>query len=59
MLVEHLSSPTVYSSTRNKLAGNRDLDRDASASSDERTLHGLRFFQVEDKVSDKGLASVG
>lgn len=29
-----------------QLAGQRDENRDASASSDEATAHGLRFFQV-------------
>ena len=36
------------------LAGNADNDRDASASSDEGTPHGLRFFQVEEILSDSG-----
>jgi hypothetical protein len=29
-----------------QLGGKRDLNRDASASSDEATAHGLRFFEV-------------
>jgi len=37
-----------------ELGGNRDLSRDASASSDEGTAHGLRFFQVEEVISDNG-----
>jgi hypothetical protein len=37
-----------------KLVGNRDNDRDASASSDEGTPHGLRFFQVERIATDAG-----
>jgi len=37
-----------------QLGGNRDLRRDASASSDEGTPHGLRFFQVEEVPSDEG-----
>ena len=36
------------------LAGYRDDNRDASASSDEGTPHGLRFFQVNEIVSDSG-----
>ncbi|HEY4900438.1 MAG TPA: hypothetical protein VIH91_06420 [Terriglobales bacterium] len=36
------------------LAGYRDDDRDASASSDEGAPHGLRFFQVNEIVSDSG-----
>ena len=36
------------------LAGYRDNDRDASASSDEGTANGLRFFQVNEIVSDSG-----
>ena len=36
------------------LGGNRDLRRDASASSDEGTPHGLRFFQVEELLADQG-----
>ena len=37
-----------------ELGGNRDLRRDASASSDEGTPHGLRFFQVEEILADQG-----
>jgi hypothetical protein len=37
-----------------ELAGNRDNRRDASASSDEGTPHGLRFFQVENILADQG-----
>jgi hypothetical protein len=37
-----------------QLAGYRDNNRDASASSDEGTVHGMRFFQVEDIVSQAG-----
>jgi hypothetical protein len=37
-----------------ELRGNRDNRRDASASSDEGTAHGLRFFQVEDVLADQG-----
>ncbi len=36
------------------LAGYKDDNRDASASSDEGTAHGLRFFQVNEIVSDDG-----
>lgn len=35
------------------LTGEADNNRDASASSDEGTAHGNRFFAVDD-VSDKG-----
>jgi hypothetical protein len=38
-----------------ELGGNRDNSRDASASSDEGTAHGLRFFQVEEIVADNGV----
>ena len=37
-----------------QLAGYRDNNRDASASSDEGTAHGMRFFQVEDIVLEAG-----
>jgi hypothetical protein len=37
-----------------ELGGNRDNNRDASASSDEGTPHGLRFFQVENVLADQG-----
>jgi|SRR5208283_1715863 len=37
-----------------QLGGNRDNRRDASASSDEGTPHGLRFFQVEEILADQG-----
>ena len=37
-----------------ELGGNRDSRRDASASSDEGTAHGLRFFQVEEVLADQG-----
>ena len=37
------------------LAGNRDLRRDASASSDGGTPHGLRFFQVEEVLAEQGV----
>ncbi|HZD31866.1 MAG TPA: hypothetical protein VE779_09420 [Candidatus Angelobacter sp.] len=37
-----------------ELGGNRDNRRDASASSDEGTAHGLRFFQVEEVLADQG-----
>ena len=37
-----------------QLGGNRDWRRDVSASSDEGTPHGLRFFQVEEVLSDEG-----
>jgi len=36
------------------VGGYRDDNRDASASSDEGTPHGLRFFQVNEFVSDSG-----
>jgi len=36
------------------LQGYRDDNRDASASSDEGTPHGMRFFQVNDAVADNG-----
>ena len=34
-----------------ELGGNRDSSRDASASSDEGTAHGMRFFQVEEVLA--------
>lgn len=37
-----------------QLSGYRDSNRDASASSDEGTPHGMRFFSVESVVSDSG-----
>jgi hypothetical protein len=37
-----------------QLQGLKDDDRDASASGDEGTPHGLRFFSVEQIVSDSG-----
>jgi hypothetical protein len=37
-----------------QLGGNRDSRRDSSASSDEGTAHGLRFFQVEEVIADNG-----
>jgi hypothetical protein len=37
-----------------QLTGYRDNNRDASASSDEGTAHGMRFFQVEDIVPESG-----
>jgi len=37
-----------------ELGGNRDDRRDASASSDEGTPHGLRFFQVEEVIANQG-----
>jgi hypothetical protein len=37
-----------------ELIGYRDNNRDASASSDEGTAHGMRFFQVEDIVPESG-----
>ncbi len=37
-----------------QLVGYKDDDRDASASSDEGTPHGLRFFRVENIASDTG-----
>jgi len=37
-----------------QLSGYRDNNRDASASSDEGTPHGIRFFLVESVVSDSG-----
>jgi hypothetical protein len=45
-------TPYVYHWVQ--LGGNRDLRRDASASSDEGTPYGLRFFQVEEVLSDEG-----
>jgi hypothetical protein len=36
------------------LAGYRDNNRDASASSDEGTAHGQRFFQVNEIISGSG-----
>lgn len=36
------------------LLGYRDDNRDASASSDEGTPHGMRFFQVDSVAADKG-----
>jgi hypothetical protein len=40
------------------LQGYRDDNRDASASSDQGTPHGMRFFQVEDVTADSGKCSV-
>jgi hypothetical protein len=37
-----------------QLAGQRDENRDASASSDEGTAHGLRFFQVWNVTQAQG-----
>jgi hypothetical protein len=37
-----------------QLSGYRDNNRDASASSDEGTAHGMRFFLVDSVVSDSG-----
>ena len=37
-----------------QLVGYKDNNRDASASSDEGTPHGLRFFKVENIASDTG-----
>jgi len=37
-----------------QLAGRRDLNRDASASSDEGTAHGMRFFRVENVLQTDG-----
>jgi hypothetical protein len=37
-----------------QLVGYKDNNRDASASSDEGTPHGLRFFRVEDIAADMG-----
>ena len=37
-----------------QLGGKRDLRRDASARSAESTPHGLRFFQVEEVLSNVG-----
>lgn len=37
-----------------QLTGYRDNNRDASASSDEGTAHGMRFFQVENIVPESG-----
>ena len=37
-----------------QLSGYRDNNRDASASSDEGTPHGMRFFLVDSVVSDSG-----
>ena len=37
-----------------ELTGYRDNNRDASASSDEGTAHGMRFFQVEEIVPESG-----
>ncbi|HTV66199.1 MAG TPA: hypothetical protein VMD98_11375 [Bryocella sp.] len=36
------------------LQGYRDDNRDASASSDEGTPHGMRFFQVQSVTADQG-----
>lgn len=36
------------------LQGYRDNNRDASASSDEGTPHGMRFFQVDSVTADTG-----
>lgn len=40
-----------------QLAGKRDLNRDASASSDEATAHGQRFFRVESVTATQGKCS--
>jgi len=40
------------------LEGYRDNNRDAGASSDEGTPHGMRFFQVDSVVADKGKCNV-
>ncbi len=37
-----------------QLSGYRDNNRDASASSDEGTSHGMGFFSVDGVVSDSG-----
>lgn len=40
-----------------QLTGKRDLNRDASASSDEATAHGQRFFRVESVTPTEGKCS--
>ena len=40
-----------------QLSGYRDNNRDASASSDQGTPHGMRFFLVDSVVSDSGQCS--
>ena len=40
------------------LKGYRDDNRDASASSDEGTPHGMRFFQVDSVTADTGKCSM-
>jgi hypothetical protein len=40
------------------LQGYRDNNRDASASSDEGTPHGMRFFQVDNVTADNGKCNV-
>jgi len=37
-----------------QLAGARDNNRDASASSDEATAHGMRFFEVQNLLRSEG-----
>jgi len=44
----------VLSSHVGELSGYRDNNRDASASSDEGTPHGMRFFLADSVVSDSG-----
>ncbi len=43
---------------RVSLQGYRDNNRDASASSDQGTAHGMRFFQVNDVTADNGKCNV-
>jgi len=40
------------------LQGYRDNNRDASASGDEGTSHGMRFFQVDNVTADNGKCDV-
>lgn len=54
LLIGDESALSSHVGDRVTLQGYRDNNRDASASSDQGTAHGMRFFQVESVSADKG-----
>jgi len=54
LLIGDESSLSSHVGDRVTLQGYRDNTRDASASSDNGTPHGMRFFQVENVAADHG-----
>ena len=58
LLIGDYTTLSSHVGDRVTLQGYRDNNRDASASSDNGTAHGMRYFQVENVAADQGKCNV-